>query len=166
MHCDTPFASPPGPWVTPLHPCPVESDPFDLEELLRERLVPWVSQKLKGKAPPEVCRWLLGLVAQHEETTVVTPAEDALLQFLAEDGQARDRAALFLVAFLCPLVRLSPSWETDSYSPRGSHLRPGLGRNEYDSRGGDDEGTMLQSRAATKDWWVADSCCHDSPARQ
>eukprot|EP00903_Cladosiphon_okamuranus_P012982 g12115.t2 len=64
-----------------------ETDPAELEELLREGLVPWVKQKLKGKAPPEVCRWLLGLVAQHEETTLVMAAEDALVQLLAEDGK-------------------------------------------------------------------------------
>lgn len=87
------FSLPPGQWITSLHPSLVESDPADLEELLRADLVPWVKQKLEGKAPPEVCRWLLGLVAQHEESTVVMAAEDALLQLLEEDGKARDRAA-------------------------------------------------------------------------
>lgn len=69
---------------------PLESDPADLEELLRGALVPWVRQKLKGKAPPEVCRWLLRLVGQHEVPTAVMAAEEALLQLLAEDGKARD----------------------------------------------------------------------------
>eukprot|EP00752_Nemacystus_decipiens_P002132 g2033.t1 len=64
-----------------------ESDPADLEELLGEVLVTWVRQKLKGKAPPELCRWLLGLVARHEITAVVTAAEKALLELLAEDGK-------------------------------------------------------------------------------
>lgn len=79
-----------------LHPLSLvlESDPADLEELLGGVLVPWVRKKLKGKAPPEVCRWLLGLVTQHDVSPVVTAAEDALLQLLAEDGQARDRATL------------------------------------------------------------------------
>lgn len=67
----------------------LESDPEDLEELLRDALVPWTRRKLKGRAPPEVCRWLMGLVAQHEKATVVVAAEEALLQLLAEDENVR-----------------------------------------------------------------------------
>lgn len=68
----------------------LESDPEDLEELLRGGLVPWVRQKLRGKAPPEVCRWLLRLVGGHDVVTVVIAAEEALLQLLAEDCKVRD----------------------------------------------------------------------------
>lgn len=47
--------------------------------------MPWTRQKLNGRAPPEVCRWLMGLVAQHEKGAVVVAAEEALLQLVAED---------------------------------------------------------------------------------
>lgn len=51
--------------------------------------MPWVRQKLRGKAPPEVCRWLLRLVGGHEVATVVIAAEQALLQLLAENSKVR-----------------------------------------------------------------------------
>ncbi|CAM9934264.1 unnamed protein product, partial [Ectocarpus sp. 13 AM-2016] len=69
-----------------------ESDPADLEELLRSGLVPWLRKQLRGKGktvPPEVFRWLLRLVARHEACAVVAAAEETLLRLLAEDDMVR-----------------------------------------------------------------------------
>ncbi|CAM9282448.1 unnamed protein product [Ascophyllum nodosum] len=60
------------------------SDARVLEELLLGELVPWVRRRLEGKAPCDVCRWLLRLVAGHESSPVVLAAEKALLALLEE----------------------------------------------------------------------------------
>lgn len=50
--------------------------------------MPWVRQKLDGKAPPEVCCWLLRVVARYDLPMVVLAAEEALLELLEEDNKA------------------------------------------------------------------------------
>lgn len=64
---------------------------MDLEELLGG-LVLWVRQKIDGKAPPEVCRFLLRVVSRHAVPTVVLAAKEALLELLTESSRVSDES--------------------------------------------------------------------------
>lgn len=91
---------------------PVASDPVDLEELLGG-VVLWVRQKVDGKAPPEVCQFLLRVVSMHAVPSVVLAAKEALLELLAESSKvvSSQRGCLcephfFHVVFSCFLYQV------------------------------------------------------------
>lgn len=67
----------------------------------------WVRQKQDGKAPPEVCRWLMQVLASHELSRVVLATEEALLQLLAEPLQVQEEVGPVGISLLTPSVALN-----------------------------------------------------------